>query len=32
MAPEDFSATWSEAATLPLDQIERVFEWFAEPR
>jgi predicted ATPase len=32
MASDDFSATWAEAETLPLNQIARVIEWSAEPR
>jgi len=32
IAPEDFSAAWSESETLPLEQIMRIIDWSAEPR
>ncbi len=32
IAPEDFSAAWSEAETLPLEQIVSTIDWSAEPR
>jgi predicted ATPase len=32
IAPEDFSAAWSEAERLPLEQIMRIIDWSAEPR
>jgi len=32
IAPEDFSAAWSEAERLPLEQIVGIIDWSAEPR
>lgn len=32
IAPEDFSVAWSEAETMPLEQIVGIMDWSAEPR